>query len=377
MLDVITPTHGNFSILNPMKNKIIYDYVFIGSSPLSLIHALKGIDEDSKVLIISKKNQVGGCWSWQKQGGLEYECAAHLIEAIPGVYELLQEVSGVKFINALAQPERQFCGIINFKLRYFSKYFLLGALAKILVELISSLILRRQEEFFNSKIKLKHWINVNFVQLFMNLPKVKIPESGYVNFIKGLIKSCKEKGMNFQNAYVNECIDAGGNWFLTGSNGEEFIGKHLVLSSSVAMTETSSKDKLIAGNEHLKNRLSVILEVEDQYKLRPFSYVSLFNHKYIHRVVDVTDKLKSPKGVGHYLFELSMTKEDLQKLSFEDVCEIASSSRLFKKKTYAHLRFSSNFEYSIITNNIKSRERLTILDSFGNLAVGVKAWIGS
>ena len=377
MLDVITLTLGNFSILNPMQNKIIYDYIFIGSSPLSLIHALKVIAKDSKILIISKKNQLGGCWSWQKQGGLEYECAAHLIEAIPGVYELLQEVSGVKFINAPVQPERQFCGIIDFKLNYFSKFFLLGALVKILVELISSLIFRRQEEFFNSKIKLKHWVNVNFVQLFMNLPKVKIPESGYVNFIKGLIKSCKEKGINFQNAYVNECIDAGGNWFLTGSNGEKFIGKHLILSSSVAMIETSLKDKLIAGNEHLKNRLSVILEVKDQYKLRSFSYVSLFNHKYIRRVVDVTDKLKSSKGVGHYLFELSMTKEELQQLSLEDICEIASSSRLFKKTTSAHLRFSSNFEYSIITNNIKPRERLTVLDSFGNLAVGVKAWISS
>ena len=110
-----------------MQNKIIYDYIFIGSSPLSLIHALKGIAKDSKVLIISKKNQTGGCWSWQKQGGLEYECAAHLIEAIPGVYELLQEVSGVKFINAPVQPERQFCGIINFKLNYlFSSWSIIG-----------------------------------------------------------------------------------------------------------------------------------------------------------------------------------------------------------------------------------------------------------
>lgn len=368
------PTAGKFFIMVLMPDNNHYDYVFIGSSPLSLLHALTSTEEGARILILNKENQLGGCWSWTSRDGLEYECAAHLIEALPGVYDLLQKASGVRFVDAPWQPERQFCGPLQFKMAYFSKFFLLGALAKISLEIVASALLGRQEQFFNSRVKLQHWFSVNLGLLVSRLPRVKVPETGYVSFIRGLVETCRDKGAEFQEARIDECRDDGNTWLVKAANGKQWQAKHLVLSSSVTMMETSEVGHLIAGTEYTRHRLSVILEIADECRLRPFSYVSLFNHKLIRRVVDVTDKTQTPRGFGHYLFELSMTKGALDGLSEDEIDALAVSSCLFEKTASARLRFSSNFEYSIITSGLKSRDRLTVLDSFGNLAVGVKAW---
>jgi hypothetical protein len=368
------PTAGKFFIMVSMPDNNYYDYVFIGSSPLSLLHALTSTEEGVRILILNKENQLGGCWSWTSRDGLEYERAAHLIEALPGVYDLLQKASGVRFVDAPKQPERQFCGPLKFKMAYFSKFFLLGALAKISLELVASALLGRREQFFNSRVKLQHWFSVNLGLLVSRLPRVKVPETGYVSFIRGLVETCRDKGAEFQEARIDECRDDGNIWLVKASNGKQWQAKHLVLSSSVTMMETSEVGHLIAGNEDTRHRLSVILEIADEFRLRPFSYVSLFNHKLIRRVVDVTDKTQTPRGFGHYLFELSMTKGALDGSSEDEIDALAVSSCLFEKTASARLRFSSNFEYSIITSGLKSHDRLTVLDSFGNLAVGVKAW---
>ena len=122
--------------MEPIPIKNFYDYVCIGSSPLSLLHVIMRVEEGARILILNKEDELGGCWSWTSRDGLEYERAAHLIEALPGVYELLQDASGVRFVNAPSQPERQICGPLPFKVSYFSKFILLCALFKIYVELI-------------------------------------------------------------------------------------------------------------------------------------------------------------------------------------------------------------------------------------------------
>ena len=355
---------------------ILYDYVFIGSSPLSLLHVMMRMEKNTRILILNKEDELGGCWSWTSRDGLEYERAAHFIEAIPGVYDLLQEASGIRFVTAPWQPERQFCGPLRLRMAYFSKFFLLSALLKICLEFISSVLLRRREEFFNSKVKLQHWFSVNLSLLFKDLPTIKIPETGYVSFMGGLIKNCQDKGAEFQEANIEECLDDGHKWLLSAADGSQWQAKHLVISSSVPMVRTVNKRHLIAQNAEMRHRLSVVLEIADQYKLRSFSYVSLFNHKHIRRVVDVTDITQTAPGFGHYLFELSLAKSELDELSQAEIYELAMSSCLFDKTLSARLIFSSNFEYSILTNGLKSCDRLTVLDSFGNLAVGVKAWGG-
>jgi hypothetical protein len=358
----------------PMLYKKHYDYAFVGSSPLSLLHALTCTEEGARILILNKENQLGGCWSWTSRDGLDYERAAHLIEALPRVYELLQESSGVRFVDAPIQPERQICGLLNFKMAYFSKFFLLAALAKIGLEFVVSLLQGPREQFINSRVKLRHWFSVNPALLVSRLPKLKVPETGYVSFVKGLVESCLEKGAEFKEACINECIDDGNIWSIKASNGAMWQAKHLIISSSVSMMETSEVGQLIIRDGDMGRRLSIILEIADEFKLRKFSYVSLFNHKLIRRVVDVTDKAKAPRGFRHYLFELSMKEEVLKDMSEDEIDALALSSGLFNKATSARLMFSSNFEYNITNNGLKSCDRMTVLDSFGNLAVGIKNW---
>jgi protoporphyrinogen oxidase len=359
--------------MTPMSDNDIYDYIFIGSSPLSLLQALKSADEGARILVLNKQNQLGGCWSWMSQDGLAYERAAHLIEALPGVYDVLQQASGERFVDASTQPERQFSGLLKFKMAYFSKLFLLGALVKISLELVLSALSGRREMYFNSKVKLAHWFSVNPELLVSKLPKVKVPEAGYVAFIQGLVERCGEKGVAFQEGQIDECIDDGRVWLVKATNGTQWRAKHLVMASSVPMVETAD-GHLVAGTADMRQRLSVVLEIADQFRSRAFSYVSLVNHKQIKRIVDVTDKTQIPPGYGHYLFELSMTHSGLDKLSQSEMNALAVSSCLFQKNTAAQRRFSSISEYSIVTNGLTSRDRLTVLDSFGNLAVGVKAW---
>ena len=75
MRGAITQIAGKFITMTPMSDNDIYDYIFIGSSPLSLLQALKSADEGARILVLNKQNQLGGCWSWMSQDGLAYERA--------------------------------------------------------------------------------------------------------------------------------------------------------------------------------------------------------------------------------------------------------------------------------------------------------------
>ena len=89
-------------------NKEYFDDIVIGSSPLMLLIAINRAKKGSNVLLIEKNKNLGGCWRFHSSNEFKLESASHLIERYPGVYNLLEKYSSVKFIPLRESPIRVF-----------------------------------------------------------------------------------------------------------------------------------------------------------------------------------------------------------------------------------------------------------------------------
>ena len=364
------PTLGRYTILT-----LDYDQIVIGSSPFNLINLLSQMEKGNalRVAVISRDSELGGSWSVSKVNEELYENAAHLIEALPDVYEIIEYYTGEKFVAPNVQPMRLLKIGLTIKILYHSKIMIILAFFRIVSDYFTSMFGTNEEKKKNSLIKLRHWIDTGLPFLFKNLPEIKIPERGYAKLMASLIDNCRMKGVDFiQDEVIQINQDPKTKfWRLkTKYISSELKSQSLSISSSIALKKTNNKICLI--KDKISTRSIIILEINDQFLKFNISYVSLFNNKYIKRVVNI-DELNPNIDKRRYLFELKPSVSE----AFQDNCivltRILIDSGLFRsslrfKKLHHHI---STYGYSHQFYKEDLPYNLHVNDSVGNLAVAI------
>ena len=156
-----------------MNKNNYFENIVIGSSPLMLLVAIN-ISKGDSVLIIDKNKSLGGCWQVHKSKNNKFECASHLIERYPGVYEILEEYSSVKFAPLKRNPVRVFKnGII---IPYENKLILFLSFCKLVFgfvffTLIFKIFKIKKDEQLNYKIKLIDFIKFRISNFLEIIPR--------------------------------------------------------------------------------------------------------------------------------------------------------------------------------------------------------------
>lgn len=190
----------------------IFDACIVGTSPISLLAALKLAEDNKKIIIIEKSAVYGGAWSAENLSrfdGFETETACHLIEHYTGVYNKISNLSGVPFKYSNPQP-------VKIREGKAVSYFSLSTICKELIIHILILFVLPIIRITNliSPIKIKKAKGINY-KLILNsilfnlryrLPSILSykgimePKYGYADFLKKLLDRVKSNDIEIIDA---------------------------------------------------------------------------------------------------------------------------------------------------------------------------------
>jgi hypothetical protein len=358
------------------------DVAIIGSSPLLLIQAIKDARAGKKVALFEADHNLGGLWRTETlPDGSLVECACHLIESFPGVYEILSDISGMPFVDLEPQPYRIEMGdkpILYASRKTVAAIALMSLyrLTKIsLKAMTKSLNQSEQEICYSARLKLTDFWRFTWRQLLTGVV-VKGPIFGFGRFIDNLLKFAKQAGVQFVLDEVKVANRFQQCWKL--QVGQEFFSaKHVYCSASATLVRTCA-DRFEAEAANLKDSFHLVVEVPKSSVHKQLSYVSFTKDPYIFRIsrLDQPDKgfihwkyliqLRN-KVIGNGESELGKVIPALKKIGF--ILQ-ANDVKLLQVLKQSYRPYFAN-------NQLPDGElapNFVVLSSAGNLASGVAAW---
>ncbi len=190
--------------------------VVIGTSPISILIAIKLIKFGKDVLIIEKNDHFGGAWkSFKIKDGIISEASCHLIEHYRNAYRIIEELSGIKFKYCSPQPLKLYNNgkreLYTDQRQIFREFYdQLTALFKIPASIVIQCINRvlppkmriSKGAGINKSVAINIWNRFVFfisyrVPAFMTFKGIMEPSCGYTHFAENLIINAKKEGVHF------------------------------------------------------------------------------------------------------------------------------------------------------------------------------------
>lgn len=275
-----------------------YDACVIGTSPISLLAALKLAASDKKIIIVEKNKNYGGAWSITNLSnfdGLEIETACHLIEHYSGVYQKISKLSGVPFKYCHPQP-------VKIKDGKISSYFTAITILKEILTPISILLILPFIRVINliSPVKINKGRYLNYKNLLNNvLFKIKHrvpsilsfkgimePHFGYARFVKVLLDKVRSSNIEIIDAeFIDYCSCRSGLVDVLLSRGTISTRK-LYLTESIEVGKGSSIFNNINANKTFKKNKywHIVIEVNGFIGDNVPSYIHFPDDKILHRM---------------------------------------------------------------------------------------------
>ena len=257
-----------------------YDYVYIGTGPITAIDAIhKQMQKKGDILLIDEKIQVGGAWVAIEVGEFgRLEVGCHIWSYNKKAYEFLRTFLNLDLIALNPQP---FFIKGNRKITYDYKN------AALTLKKIASYSLRLRVK------SLVQFLLKNPSARFPILPKKYLyPKGGAREIQSAIINALHERQVKMElGDKVIGAVKKDGHWELYSTNGQTYITKELYLTSTSALERIEFGDKRIEL-EHRKVNYSHFHIVIDQKLKQKLSYVRVLDDPYIHRLSDITYQLE-------------------------------------------------------------------------------------
>lgn len=190
--------------------------VVIGTSPISILIAIKLIKLGKNVLIIEKNDHFGGAWkSFKINDGIISEASCHLIEHYRNAYRIIEELSGIKFKYCSPQPLKLYNNgkreLYTDQRQIFREFYeqfvtLFKIPASLVIQCINRLLPQKlrinKGSGFNKSVAINIWNRFIFfifyrVPAFMTFKGIMEPSCGYTHFVERLIVNAKKEGVDF------------------------------------------------------------------------------------------------------------------------------------------------------------------------------------
>ena len=357
-----------------------FDDVVIGSSPLMIMQAIYLARRGRRVCVLDRSENFGGNWQVEMlASGDNVEIACHLIEVFPGVYDLLENYSGVPFVPLDPQPVR--ITRRGLKVAYLSRVIILASGARLVLGWIRAHFdfLRGaapdRNRILNFSHKLGSYIKYQF-PAFWGPMIMKGPRDGFADFITNLCDRAREEGVVFITMDVIEMIlNSEKNWQVRSATDHKLLAHEIHLTTSTNLRQ-SAPGYITAGPNRVVHRVSIVVDVYREEVLEDHTYVAFWADPKIARVARI-DRRGTAMPTVRFLVELH--NPDIEGLGDWRVLvrDAMMNAGIIAKNS--HLVIAGLVKCSY-TENVeqfpsgKVDHNLWGYQSAGNLAVGVKAW---
>ena len=319
---------------------MVYDALIIGSSPLMLLEAFYLTVSGKKVLIVEKRDNLGGAWSlldFFEHKSVESGC--HIWYRDKKVYDFLKNDLGLNLEPFSPQPTI----VINNK-RYPYKF-------KTLINLSTSIrTFKGVSRIIRSLKSIKDESSI--------VSKYYYPKQGSVELMKKLFMIVERMDIKIMKQSEVERIDLkNGQVSVTINKGEKIDCKEVVAASHSELGEVHYKGKVKVIKNNLENsNYNIHMLIEGGLE-RTFSYIHVFGNDKLIRVGDLSFQLN--EGIGNSLvclqinpslFEENGESEETVLIALEELKRqkiISENAKLLKYKFSNYTCQYRNFEETI------------------------------
>lgn len=373
-----------------------FEHVVIGSSPMMILQAYELARNGASVCIVDRNERIGGAWQTDtfqdnKNKDLEVETACHLIEPFPGVYEYLEEVSGVEFVALTPQPIRVFTN--GRQAPYFNPFMLLLAALRTalgyFLALIKQTFLRQNvaNDLINYKGKFSAFFRYQLKYLFASVP-MKAPNEGFVSFIKNLLTKASLVGTHFIKLDIIEIKREEESWLLISSDGQTLKAGTIHATTACGLRQQGN-NSFVANSQDIENRTAIVIEVKTSNIITSQTYSAFWQDPHIFRIsrIDTPNNapIDGPIGVKSSALETQLFLIETRSLEAADdnknepmlrkkleISNILRPNTPFKKLGYVNCDLIQN------TDQLPRGELTTNFHAYysnGNLAAGLAYWL--
>ena len=289
----------------PLTRSPDFDDVVVGSSPLMVMQAIYLSRSGRHVCLAERSANLGGNWqAAHLEGGDPVEVACHLIEVFPGVYNLLEEYSGVPFVALDKQPIRVTRDGI--KVAYFSRLLMLASGARLAVGWVRAHlegVLGRADRnrILNFRTKLSSYIDYQ-LPAFFGPSVMKGPRDGFADFMTQLYARARDAGVIFMTMEVADMrLGADQLWEITGADGTRIVAEGVHVTTSTNLRK-SAPGHITAGPISVVHRKSVAVDIARTQVLASHTYVAFWADPHIARIARI-DQPGAPQPKLRFLIE--------------------------------------------------------------------------
>lgn len=357
-----------------------YDDAVIGSSPMMVMQAIRLARAGRRVCLLERTSELGGNWQTAKlDGGDEVEIACHLIEVFPGIYDLLEEYSGVPFVPLDAQPIR--VTRRGVQVAYFNRMLMLVSGGRLFVGLVRSYIdLWRgaapdRNRVLNFRSKLESYLMYQ-LPVFFGTSEMKGPEGGFVDFMVQLCDRAREAGVTFRQMDVAEMtLDDDWSWRMRGKDADRIAAQAVHVTTSTNL-ERMAPGHIVAGPKKFVHRVCLVVDVPRENVIVSHTYVAFWADPLIARIARI-DTSGAPRPKLRFLVEFHdpdlWAAGDWQRAVRDRMvlAGIIPDGMAFEILGHVDCTFTANVDQF---RPGKLDHNLWAYYSTGNLAAGLAAW---
>lgn len=362
------------------KNTNRFDDVVVGSSPMMVMQAIRLARAGRRVCLIERSSQLGGNWQTAKLRRDEVvEIACHLIEVFPGIYDLLENYSGVPFVPLRVQPIRVFRS--GLRVSYSSRWVMLASGSRLFIGLLRAyfdLWLGAAPDYnrlLNFRAKLKSYLKYQLPNFFGTF-ELKGPKGGFVHFINQLCDRARNEGVVFRQSDIVEIrLDNKRVWHVRGVDQDSIAVERVHVTCSTNL-EHASAGVFVAGPRKEVHRVCIVVDVSRDCVVANYSYVAFWADPLIARIARI-DQPGPPQDKLRFLVEFH--DADINRVSD---WRAAISARMVHSgiiEDTTELRIAGQVD-CMFTANVdqfpagRLDHNMWAYYSTGNLAAGLAAW---
>jgi hypothetical protein len=258
---------------------------------MMIMQAIRLARSGRRVCLMERSSELGGNWQTVKlENGDAVEIACHLIEVFPGIYDLLEDYSGIPFVRLDVQPVR----VTRHGLRvpYFSRFLMLASGARLIVGLLRSHIdvwrgaVPDRNSILNFQTKLASYLKYQ-LPVFFKTSEMKGPDGGFVHFISNLCDRAREAGVLFRQLDVTQISSReDGLWNVESSERRAILteGVHVTTSTNL---EHVAPGKFVSGPQKFRHRVCVVVDVPREDVIVSHTYVEFWADSLIARIARI------------------------------------------------------------------------------------------
>jgi hypothetical protein len=280
----------------------MYDFIAIGSSPVSMLEALSRCDNGERVGIVDKSERIGGAWRLVDVFGWKgVEVSAHIMRDWQGGYRYLKSRLDLKLEAVGPQPAVAVIRDNKLRVKYqYNKRWVIEAVNFIdeirKFDQLKVMLKSPRAKLINPILSILHY---NLRDLKNGFPKIKYPVGGSRALIQILEEQCREKGVDLLTGVTAESfsVDTDAGYVSIRCNDRTVDTRKIGFTRNSVLNEVLIDDDRLDVEALPRETTHLYFWLTDFEDPGKFSFLNFQNDQYFRMISDVTRYSDKPHSV--------------------------------------------------------------------------------